>query len=131
MFQERQKFGQFNPLHPFSQNCPHYCLSDSSSVGLSNDGLYSNKVDHWVLPLSAPLKSIQNRHLLSVSFFQAFGAPFIVAHIDGKREVFFGSDRFHVMAMVIGECRASVYTASSVITAAVVACLLFILDAFL
>ena len=83
-----------------------------------------------MLPPSAPLKSFQNRHLLSISFFQAFGAPFIVAHIDGKREVFFGSDRFHVMAMVIGECCAAVYTASFVITAAVVACLLFILDAF-
>ena len=84
-----------------------------------------------MLPLSAPLKSIQNRHSLSVSFFQAFGAPFIVAHIDGKREVFFGSDRFHVMAMVIGECCAAVYTASSVVAAAGVVCLLFILNAFL
>nr|KAG5706473.1 hypothetical protein BaRGS_032866 [Batillaria attramentaria] len=32
----------------------------------------------------------------------AFGAPFIVAHVNGKKEIFFGSDRFPVLAMVIG-----------------------------
>ena len=34
---------------------------------------------------------------------QCFGAPFIVAHVDGKKETFFGADRFPVLAMVIGE----------------------------
>ncbi|PVD36904.1 hypothetical protein C0Q70_03895 [Pomacea canaliculata] len=33
----------------------------------------------------------------------AFGAPYIVAHVNGKKEIFFGSDRFPVMALIIGE----------------------------
>jgi len=33
----------------------------------------------------------------------AFGAPMIVAHLDGKPEVFFGSDRFELIAHVLGE----------------------------
>ncbi|XP_070206648.1 glutathione S-transferase kappa 1-like isoform X2 [Littorina saxatilis] len=32
-----------------------------------------------------------------------FGAPFIVAHVNGKKEAFFGADRFPILAMVIGE----------------------------
>ncbi|KAL8578227.1 hypothetical protein ACOMHN_040988 [Nucella lapillus] len=32
-----------------------------------------------------------------------FGAPFLVVHVDGREEVFFGADRFPMMAMVIGE----------------------------
>lgn len=37
---------------------------------------------------------------------QAFGAPYIVAHVNGKKEIFFGSDRFPVMALIIGEYKA-------------------------
>ncbi|GFR03501.1 glutathione S-transferase kappa 1 [Trichonephila clavata] len=33
----------------------------------------------------------------------AFGAPMIVAHVEGKSEVFFGSDRFELLAYVLGE----------------------------
>ena len=36
-------------------------------------------------------------------FLQCFGAPFIVVHVNGEKEVFFGSDRFPVLAMVIGK----------------------------
>jgi len=32
----------------------------------------------------------------------AFGAPFIVAHVDRKKEAFFGSDRFELLAHTIG-----------------------------
>ncbi|GBN27036.1 Glutathione S-transferase kappa 1 [Araneus ventricosus] len=35
--------------------------------------------------------------------YGAFGAPMIVAHIKGKPEVFFGSDRFELLAYVLGE----------------------------
>ena len=35
-------------------------------------------------------------------FFQAFGFPLMVCHVDGKPEVFFGSDRFELMAHCIG-----------------------------
>ena len=34
---------------------------------------------------------------------QAFGAPFIVAHVDGKKEVFFGSDRMELLAYILGK----------------------------
>ncbi|KAL6488914.1 hypothetical protein MHYP_G00026550 [Metynnis hypsauchen] len=34
---------------------------------------------------------------------KAFGFPLIVCHVDGKPEVFFGSDRFELMAYCIGE----------------------------
>lgn len=33
----------------------------------------------------------------------AFGAPFIVAHIGGKKEEFFGSDRMELLAHALGE----------------------------
>ena len=33
---------------------------------------------------------------------QAFGAPFIVAHVNGEKEVFFGSDRMELLAYVLG-----------------------------
>ena len=33
---------------------------------------------------------------------QAFGAPYIVAEVNEKKERFFGSDRFELMAHVIG-----------------------------
>ncbi|XP_076472431.1 glutathione S-transferase kappa 1-like [Babylonia areolata] len=34
---------------------------------------------------------------------ECFGAPFIVAHVDGQKECFFGADRFFLLAMVLGE----------------------------
>lgn len=33
----------------------------------------------------------------------AFGFPLIVCHVDGRKEMFFGSDRFELMAHCIGE----------------------------
>lgn len=35
--------------------------------------------------------------------FGAFGAPIIVAHVNGKPEMFFGSDRFLLLAHTLGE----------------------------
>lgn len=35
--------------------------------------------------------------------YGAFGFPMIVCHVDGKPEMFFGSDRFELMAHCIGE----------------------------
>lgn len=34
---------------------------------------------------------------------QAFGAPIIVAHVKNNPEVFFGSDRFELMAHLLGK----------------------------
>lgn len=38
-----------------------------------------------------------------VDTLQAFGAPFIVADIDGKKETFFGSSSLEMVAHVIGK----------------------------
>ncbi|XP_029959058.1 glutathione S-transferase kappa 1 [Salarias fasciatus] len=35
--------------------------------------------------------------------YGAFGFPLLVCHVDGKPEIFFGSDRFELMAHCIGE----------------------------
>lgn len=39
-------------------------------------------------------------------YLQAFGAPTIVAHVNGKKELFFGSDRFPQLAALLGEFSA-------------------------
>ena len=33
----------------------------------------------------------------------AYGAPTFYVHANGKEEMYFGSDRFHLMAMQLGE----------------------------
>uniref|UniRef100_A0A0B7AD09 Uncharacterized protein n=1 Tax=Arion vulgaris TaxID=1028688 RepID=A0A0B7AD09_9EUPU len=37
------------------------------------------------------------------NLFQAFGAPIILAVVDGRKEWVFGSDRFPIFADLIGE----------------------------
>ncbi len=59
-------------------------------------------------PLSFPQKCICGKiyHKTSLHsfppFLQCFGFPFIVCHVNGKAKVFFGSDRFELMAYFIG-----------------------------
>ncbi|POI30306.1 hypothetical protein CIB84_005944 [Bambusicola thoracicus] len=36
--------------------------------------------------------------------YGAFGMPAVVAHVDGKPHLFFGSDRLELLASIIGEC---------------------------
>lgn len=48
-------------------------------------------------------KALLENTKLAVDEYRAFGAPTIVAHVAGKPEVFFGSDRFEVMAHVMGK----------------------------
>ncbi|XP_073702832.1 glutathione S-transferase kappa 1 [Garra rufa] len=50
-------------------------------------------------PIKDKLKSVTNEALQH----KAFGFPCIVCHVNGKAEVFFGSDRFELMAHCIGE----------------------------
>ena len=40
---------------------------------------------------------------VTIFLLQAFGAPFIVVHIGGKKEEFFGSDRMELLAHTLGE----------------------------
>ncbi|XP_053494279.1 glutathione S-transferase kappa 1-like [Ictalurus furcatus] len=73
-------------------------------------GLSSSEVEELLgLAISQPVKdklkqTIQEaiNYKLSLSP-QAFGLPLIVCHIDGKPQVFFGSDRFKLMAHCIGK----------------------------
>ena len=37
------------------------------------------------------------------SYIQAFGAPIIVAHVSGKPHMYFGSDRFLLLAHLLGK----------------------------
>uniref|UniRef100_A0A672JSA1 Glutathione S-transferase kappa 4 n=1 Tax=Sinocyclocheilus grahami TaxID=75366 RepID=A0A672JSA1_SINGR len=50
-------------------------------------------------PIKDKLKSVTEEALE----YKCFGLPFIVCHVNGKAEVFFGSDRFELMAYFIGE----------------------------
>lgn len=42
------------------------------------------------------------------TLFQAFGAPWIIVHVGGKKERFFGSDRMELLANLLGESRNGV-----------------------
>lgn len=54
-------------------------------------------------------KTTETRHydvmntISPVASSQAFGLPLLVCHVNGKPEMFFGSDRFELMAHCIGE----------------------------
>ena len=40
-------------------------------------------------------------------WLQAFGAPTIIAHVNGKKEMVFGSDRFPILAQMLGKMKYS------------------------
>ena len=44
-----------------------------------------------------------NKSLLSKKISKAFGAPTIVVHLKGQPEMFFGSDRFPLIAKMMNE----------------------------
>uniref|UniRef100_A0A023FUN8 Glutathione S-transferase kappa n=1 Tax=Amblyomma parvum TaxID=251391 RepID=A0A023FUN8_AMBPA len=48
-------------------------------------------------------KALAENTKRAVDEYGAFGAPTIVAHVGGKPEVFFGSDRFELLAHVMGK----------------------------
>lgn len=62
-----------------------------------------------VLQLSLLIQARETRYddVINVIFTavspQAFGFPMVVCHVNGKPEMFFGSDRFELMAHCIGE----------------------------
>ncbi|XP_043116027.1 glutathione S-transferase kappa 1-like [Puntigrus tetrazona] len=67
-------------------------------------GLSANELEEILAltksqPIKDKLKSITQEAL----GYQCFGFPFIVCHVNGKAECFFGSDRFEIMAQCIGE----------------------------
>ncbi|XP_059423058.1 glutathione S-transferase kappa 1-like [Carassius carassius] len=67
-------------------------------------GLSANEVEELLIlsksqQIKDKLKSVTQEAL----DYRSFGLPFIVCHVNGKAEVFFGSDRFELMAHRIGE----------------------------
>ncbi|TRY89332.1 hypothetical protein DNTS_023623 [Danionella cerebrum] len=68
-------------------------------AGLSDDEVQEILTLSKSQPIKDKLKSITNDALE----YKCFGFPTIVCHVNGKPEIFFGSDRFEVMAHCIGE----------------------------
>ncbi|XP_048008086.1 glutathione S-transferase kappa 1-like [Megalobrama amblycephala] len=67
-------------------------------------GLSTNEVEEILnLAKSQPIKDKLKSVTQEALEYQCFGFPFIVCHVNGKAEVFFGSDRFELMAHCIGE----------------------------
>ncbi|KAM9488395.1 glutathione S-transferase kappa 1-like [Clarias gariepinus] len=67
-------------------------------------GLSSREVEELLdLAKSQPIKDKLKQATQEALDYEAFGFPFIICHVDGKPEVFFGSDRFELMAYCIGE----------------------------
>ncbi|KAK7147166.1 hypothetical protein R3I94_009876 [Phoxinus phoxinus] len=67
-------------------------------------GLSTNEVEeNLTLAKSQPIKDKLKSVTKEALEFKCFGLPFIVCHVNGKAEVFFGSDRFELMAYFIGE----------------------------
>ncbi|XP_026858922.2 glutathione S-transferase kappa 1 isoform X2 [Electrophorus electricus] len=74
-----------------------------SEAGLKA-GLSASEVEELInLAKSQPIKDRLKSTTQEAINYQAFGFPLIVCHVDGKPEVFFGSDRFELLAHCIGE----------------------------
>ncbi|XP_067250614.1 glutathione S-transferase kappa 1 isoform X1 [Chanodichthys erythropterus] len=87
--------------------CTHQDIMQPASfteVGLKA-GLSASEVEKILTlaksqPIKDKLKSVTQEALENKVML---GLPFIVCHVNGKAEVFFGSDRFELMAYFIGE----------------------------
>uniref|UniRef100_A0A673H8L6 Glutathione S-transferase kappa n=1 Tax=Sinocyclocheilus rhinocerous TaxID=307959 RepID=A0A673H8L6_9TELE len=67
-------------------------------------GLSANEVEEFLtLSKSQPIKDKLKSVTREALEYKCFGLPFIVCHVNGKAEVFFGSDKFELMAYFIGE----------------------------
>ncbi|XP_058241462.1 glutathione S-transferase kappa 1-like isoform X3 [Hemibagrus wyckioides] len=74
-----------------------------SEAGL-NAGLSSIEVEELLsLAQSQPIKDKLMQTTQEALDYKAFGFPLIVCHGDGKPQVYFGSDRFELIAHCIGE----------------------------
>uniref|UniRef100_A0A8C7X5L6 Glutathione S-transferase kappa n=1 Tax=Oryzias sinensis TaxID=183150 RepID=A0A8C7X5L6_9TELE len=78
---------------------PESMSEAAKKAGLSDSDIEAALQLYTSQPIKDELKNT-TEHALS---YGAFGFPMIVCHIDGKPEIFFGSDRFELMAFCIGE----------------------------
>ncbi|XP_053289343.1 glutathione S-transferase kappa 1 [Pleuronectes platessa] len=75
-------------------------LSEAAKkAGLSDDDIKSAMESYNTKEIKDKLKSTTQDAL----DYGSFGFPMIVCHIDGKPEMYFGSDRFELMAHRLGE----------------------------
>ncbi|XP_027027429.1 glutathione S-transferase kappa 1 [Tachysurus fulvidraco] len=80
------------------------CEPVSLSEAALKAGLSSSEVEELLrLAKSQPIKDKLKQTTQEALEYKAFGFPLIVCHVDGKPQVFFGSDRFELMAHCIGE----------------------------
>ncbi|XP_058241496.1 glutathione S-transferase kappa 1 [Hemibagrus wyckioides] len=80
------------------------CEPVSLSEAGQKAGLSSSEVEEVLqLAKSQPIKDKLKQTTQEAIEYKAFGFPLIVCHGDGKPQVFFGSDRFELMAFCIGE----------------------------
>ncbi|XP_026139684.1 glutathione S-transferase kappa 1 [Carassius auratus] len=67
-------------------------------------GLSANELEEILtLSKSQPIKDKLKSVTQEALDYQCFGFPSTVCHVNGKAELFFGSDRFELMAHCIGE----------------------------
>ncbi|XP_077072551.1 glutathione S-transferase kappa 1-like [Siphateles boraxobius] len=91
--------------------CTHQDVTQPASfieVGLKA-GLSTNEAEEILtLAKSQPIKD-KLKSVTKEALGPCFGLPFIVCHVNGKAEVFFGSDRFDLMAYFIGNYKDKNY----------------------
>nr|QCC20787.1 glutathione S-transferase kappa 1 [Clarias magur] len=80
------------------------CEPESFSEAGLKAGLSSSDIEELLkLAKSQAVKDKLKQVTQEAIDHKAFGFPLIVCHVDGKSLVFFGSDRFELMAHCIGE----------------------------
>lgn len=79
-------------------------LPESFKEAALKAGLSSEEVEKLLkLSESQPIKDKLDSATKEAMEHGAFGFPLTICHVDGKAEPFFGSDRFELMANIIGE----------------------------
>lgn len=79
-------------------------LPESLAEAGMKAGLSASEVEETLkLSQSKQIKDNLKKSTEQALSYGAFGFPMVVCHVNGKAEVFFGSDRFELMANCIGE----------------------------
>ncbi|XP_007550151.1 glutathione S-transferase kappa 1 [Poecilia latipinna] len=77
---------------------------ESFSEAAKKAGLSDDEIEKALeLSTSQEIKDKLKRSTEEALNYGAFGFPMLICHVDGKPEMFFGSDRFELMANCIGE----------------------------
>ncbi|XP_006815207.1 glutathione S-transferase kappa 1-like, partial [Saccoglossus kowalevskii] len=78
--------------------------SDSLLVAATSGGISAEKAQKLVERIKdKDVKDKLKARTETALTHGAFGAPTILVHVDGKAHMFFGSDRMHLIAHLMGE----------------------------